>query len=404
MTNSESAGGLSADRLSRLSARLAAYVDSGAIAGAATLVYRNNGIAYSEALGWQDEAAQRPMRLDTLCRIASMSKPITSVAALMLLEEGVLRLDDPVERWLPEFANPRVLRCPHAELNDTVPAERPILVHDLLTHRPGIVSHFFAEGPMAEPVRELSTHPLLLNPAMDPDTWLRSVARLPLVYQPGSTINYGWATDVLGFLVARAANTEFAEFLRTRLFEPLGMLDTGFHVRPESVSRLSTGYGMLGDKRVVIDTPETSHWRSPPRSPSGSAGLVSSTSDFLRFSTMLLNGGEGSGVRILSRKAIELMTRDALTPAQRALPFHDAVDYWTGQGFGLGVAVVDDLGRQYELGSPGKYRWGGAYGTWWFNDPREKLSAVLMIQLFEAYRHIEIHKDFENLVYQAIAD
>jgi CubicO group peptidase (beta-lactamase class C family) len=119
---------------------------------------------------------------------------------------------------------------------------------------------------------------------------------------------------------------------------------------------------------------------------------------------MLLHGGEGNGQRILSRKAIELMTSDALTPAQRAMPFHDATDYWAGQGFGLGVAVVDDLGRQYELGSPGKYRWGGAYGTWWFNDPRENLSAVLMIQLFESYRHIDIHKDFENLVYQAIAN
>lgn len=404
MTNSETTGGLSTARLSRLSQRLGAYVDSGAIAGATALIYRNNAIAYSAELGWKDDAAREPMRSDTVFRIASMSKPITSVAALMLLEEGVLRLDDPIERWLPEFASPKVLRLPHGALDDTVAADRPILVHDLLTHRPGLVSHFFAEGPIAGPVSELSTHPLLLNAAMDPDTWLQGLARLPLVHQPGTAVNYGWATDVLGFLVARAANTELADFLRTRLFEPLGMLDTGFHVQAAALSRLSVGYGMSEGKRVAIDDPATSLWRSPPRSPSGSAGLVSTASDFLRFSTMLLHGGEGNGQRILSRKAIELMTSDALTPAQRVMPFHDATDYWAGQGFGLGVAVVDDLGRQYELGSPGKYRWGGAYGTWWFNDPRENLSAVLMIQLFESYRHIDIHKDFENLVYQAIAN
>lgn len=402
MNHSESAGGLSSTRLSRLTHRLNGYVESGAVAGAAALVYRNQTIAQSLTLGWQDEAARKPMRSNTLFRIASMTKPVISVAALILLEEGVLRLDDPIERWLPEFSNPQVLRSLHAALDDTVPAERPILVHDLLTHRPGIVSHFFAEGSMAEPVARLSTHPLLLNPELDPDTWLEQLGALPLVYQPGVAINYGWAMDVLGFLIARAADTNLADYLRTRLFEPLGMLDTGFHVPPEDLGRLSVGYGMRDGERVAIDTPETSLWRLPPKAPSGSAGLVSTASDYLRFSTMLLNGGTGNGSRILSRKTVELMTADALTPAQRAMPFHGAVDYWAGQGFGLGVSVVDDIGKQFELGSPGKYRWGGAYGTWWFNDPRENLSAVLMIQLFEAYRHIEIHKDFENLIYQAI--
>lgn len=402
MTHSESTGGLSSTRLSRLTHRLNQYVESGAVAGVAALVYRNQTIAHSLTLGWQDEAARKPIRSDTIFRIASMTKPIISVAALILLEEGVLRLDDPIERWLPEFSNPRVLRSPGAALEDTIPAERSIRVHDLLTHRPGIVSHFFAEGAMAEPVAQLSTHALLLNPDLDPDAWLRKLAALPLVYQPGSTINYGWATDVLGLLIARAANMDLADYLRTRLFEPLGMFDTGFHVPPENIGRLSVGYGMRDGLRVAIDAPETSLWSQPPRTPSGSAGLVSTASDYLRFSAMLLNGGTGNGPRILSRKTIELMTADALTPAQRAAPFHDAVDYWVGQGFGLGVSVVDDIGKQFELGSAGKYRWGGAYGTWWFNDPQENLSAVLMIQLFEAYRHIEIHKDFENLVYQAI--
>jgi CubicO group peptidase (beta-lactamase class C family) len=397
-------GGLSAERLSRLTRRLESYVDSGAIAGVVAMIHRHEVTVYSAEIGWQDEAAQKPMQADTVFRIASMTKPITSVAALMLLEEGLLRLDDPIERWLPEFADPQVLRRPDAALDDTQAAERSILVHDLLTHRAGIVSHFFAEGALAEPVRQLSDHPLRLNAALDPDTWLQQLGRLPLVYQPGTTINYGWATDVLGFLVARAAGTDFAEFLRTRLFEPLGMLDTGFSVPPDSLERLSVGYAMSDGRRVAIDDPATSPWRSPPLSPSGSAGLVSTASDYLRFSTMLLNGGAGNGARILSRKTIELMTADTLMPQQRALPFHDAAGYWAGQGFGLGVSVVDDLGCQYELGSPGKYRWGGAYGTWWFNDPRERLSAVLMMQLFEAYRHIDIHRDFENLVYQAIVD
>jgi CubicO group peptidase (beta-lactamase class C family) len=404
MKSLEAQAGFSRSRLTRLSHQLANYVGRGEIAGAVTLIYRNNSVAHSDVLGWQDEDTQKPMRSDTLFRIASMSKPITSVAALMLLEEGLLRLDDPIERWLPEFAKPRVLRHLEGPLEDTVPAERSITVCDLLTHRPGFVSHFFACGPIADAVNKFSTHPLLLNPAMDPDTWLRHLADLPLVSQPGSTINYGWATDVLGLLIGRAAQIGFAEFLRTRLFEPLGMFDTGFHVPLEKRERLSVGYGMAGGRRTVNDNPATSLWNLPPLSPSGSAGLVSTASDFLQFSTLLLNGGVGNNVRILSRKTIELMTSDFLTPAQRAMPFHGAIDFWSGQGFGLGVSVIDHLGGQSELGSPGKYSWGGAYGTWWFNDPREKLSAVLMIQLYEAYRHIKIRQDFENLIYQAIDD
>lgn len=404
MKSSEIQAGFSPSRLARLSHRLANYVERGEIAGAVALIYRNKSVAHSLAIGWQDEDAQKPMRSDTLFRIASMSKPITSVAALMLLEEGLLRLDDPIERWLPEFANPRVLRHPEGILEDTVPAERSITVCDLLTHRPGFVSHFFARGPIAGAVDKFATHPLLLNPAMDPDTWLKHLSGLPLVYQPGSTINYGWATDVLGLLIGRATQIGFSEFLRTRLFEPLGMFDTGFHVSAEQRERLSVGYGMIAGKRAVNDSPATSLWNPPPLSPSGSAGLVSTASDYLQFSTMLLNGGTGNNVRILSRKTIELMTSDFLTPVERKLPFHGAVDFWAGQGFGLGVSVLDRLGGQSELGSPGKYSWGGAYGTWWFNDPRENLSAVLMIQLYEAYLHIKIRQDFENLIYQAIDD
>lgn len=404
MKPSENRTGLSSVRLSRLSHQLANYVERGEIAGAVALVYRNNTLAHSDVIGWQDEAAHEPMRADTLFRIASMSKPITSVAALILLEDGALRLDDPIERWLPEFADPRVLRHQEGPLDDTVPAERSITICDLLTHRPGFVSHFFARGPIADAANEFATHPLLLNPAMNPDTWLKRLAALPLVFQPGSTINYGWATDVLGLLIGRITQMGFAQFLRKRLFEPLGMVDTGFHVPPEKQERLSVGYGMAGGRRVVTDHPTASLWGSPPLSPSGSAGLVSTAGDFLQFSTMLLNGGTANGARILSRKSIELMTSDFLTPAQRAQPFHGSIDFWAGQGFGLGVSVVDRLGGQSELGSPGQYSWGGAYGTWWFNDPQEKLSAVLMIQLYEAYLHSRIRQDFENLVYQAIDD
>jgi CubicO group peptidase (beta-lactamase class C family) len=219
-------------------------------------------------------------------------------------------------------------------------------------------------------------------------------------------MNYGFTTDVLGFLLARAAGQPLEKFLQERLFGPLGMADTGFWVSAEKRSRFATAYEIhpgTGARRRH-DHPDRSSWSAMPGAPSAAAGLVSTADDYLRFARMLLEGGKLDGTRILSRKSIELMTSDFLTPEQRKHPFFMLPEFWAGQGFGLNVAVLDRLGQQAGLGSVGKYGWGGAYGTWWFNDPQEQLIGLLMIQLFNAEAVCKIRPDFENLVYQAIDD
>jgi CubicO group peptidase (beta-lactamase class C family) len=351
------------------------------------------------------------MRRDTIFRIASMTKPIVSVAALMLLEEGRLRLDDPIERWLPEFAKPRVLNDPNGPLHDTRPAGRSINVLDLLTHRPGIVSRFSASGPIAKASAGLNLPTGFALQGADPDAWLARLGALPLVFEPGERMNYGYTTDVLGFLIARAAGTTLERFLETRVFEPIGMVDTAFWVPPERWDRFPVAHAIdpISGRRVAFDRPDTtSRWIAPPAIPSGAGGLVATIDDYMRFARMLLangrvEGGRSGGERLLSRKTIELMTTDFLTPAQRAMPFF-GYDMWSARGFGLGVAVNDRLGGQTGLGSVGRYGWGGAFGTAWSNDPNENMAAVLMVQLLVGGATPAMEQDFLNLVYQAIDD
>lgn len=399
-------GGLSLARLERLTRGIEGYVERGEIAGAVALVHRHSETAYYEAIGWQDDAERTPMRRDTIFRIASMTKPVAAVAMLMLLEEGKLRLDDPVERWLPELANRRVLRDPAGPLDDTYPAPRSITVCDLATHRPGLVSHFTAQGPIAAEAMALTSNMLRLNDALDADTFLQRLGALPLVHEPGARMNYGFTTDVLGILLARAAGQPLEKFLQERLFEPLGMVDTGFWVPAEKRSRFATAYEIdpSSGARQLNDHPDRSLWSAMPGTPSAAAGLVSTADDYLRFAQMLMAGGRLDGERILSRKSIELMTSDFLTPEQRKHAFFMIPDFWAGQGFGLNVTVLDKLGQQAGLGSVGKYGWSGAYGTWWFNDPQENMIGLLMFQLFNAEAFCKIRPDFENLVYQSIDD
>jgi CubicO group peptidase (beta-lactamase class C family) len=329
----------------------------------------------------------------------------------MLLEEGRLRLDDPIERLLPEFANPRVMKNPDGPLEDTRPAARSVTVLDLLTHRAGIVSRFSATGPIARASAGLNLPAGFALQGTDPDDWLALLGALPLVFEPGERMNYGYTTDVLGFLVARAADTTLERFLQARLFEPLGMADTAFWVPPAKWDRFPVAHAInpLDGRRVVFDRPDAdSCWVRPPAVPSGAGGLVSTADDYLRFAPMLLaNGrvasGQAEGERLLSRKTVELMTTDFLTPAQRAMPFF-GYDMWSARGFGLGVAINDRPGRQSGLGSVGRYGWGGAFGTAWSNDPSENLAAVMMVQLPVGSATPALEVDFINLVYQAIDD
>jgi CubicO group peptidase (beta-lactamase class C family) len=397
--------GFSSERLARLTARMQEFEADERVSGVVTLVWREGLVVHGDVLGWQDVEAKTPMRRDTLFRIASMSKPITSVAALMLIEEGKLRLNDPVDRWLPELAKPRVLRDPAGPLARTTPAKRAITVRDLLTHRSGLAYTFTSTGPLSKALTDAGL--LGSSSTLPTDEWMKRLGKLPLAYEPGTRWHYSLSTDVLGVLVERASGLPFPEFLRTRLFEPLGMRDTAFWVPAEKLERLATLYALdpKTGKPVATDRPPQSRLASPPGFASGGGGLVSTADDYLRFARMLLGGGELEGVRILSPRMVELMTTDQLTEEQRRVPFL-GMDFWAGQGFGLGVSVVDDPTRAIgsELVTAGTHGWGGAHGTWYFVDPAEDLAAVMMIQLTGGGQTLPMIPAFENAIYQAIVE
>lgn len=406
-----SKAGFDPERLARVSHALQRFVDSGDVAGIVTLVWRHGEIAHVDTLGWRDLETQRPMTRDTLFRIASMTKPVTSVAALMLVEEGRLDFESPASKWLPELANLAVLASPDAPLDQTEPIRAPITLVDLLTHRAGFAYHFTADGALAEAYERVFNG---FDMMVDPGRWLDHVAELPLMYQPGTRWHYGITTDVLGALVQRVAGTSLDEFFRTRIFEPLGMPDTGYVVPPEKVDRLSTSYAVEGaaKRQVAEDHPATSRWIKPDRFQSGGGGLVSTADDYLRFARMLLGrgrlqGDEGErmqGPRILSRKSIDLMRSNFLTAEQRRIP---AFGYpvWASQGFGLGLAIVDDPARQMRAGyrSRGSFSWPGALGTSWFADPVEDMIGLFMIQR-RADEPFPMAQEFERLLYDAIDD
>jgi CubicO group peptidase (beta-lactamase class C family) len=394
--------GFSTDRLKRLTAAMQSYVDQGKIAGVVTLVHRHGETAHCDVLGWQDKEAGIPMRRDTLFRIASMTKPIVSVAALMLVEEGKLRLGEPVDRLLPELANRKVLRTPGAALDDVVDAPRPITLKDLLLHRSGIPYPLTAEGPLAAALFDFNK--LVLPGDLPMDDWMARMGALPLVYAPGERWHYGFSTDVLGILIARASGVPFPEYLRTRIFEPLGMADTFFWVPDDKLERFGPAY--TPDPKTgtlkVQDHPNTSRWRNPASFPSGGAGLISTADDYLKFGKAILGGGRSGAVRLLSRAAFEQMTTDHLTPAERATPFL-GMPFWPAMGFGLGLSIADNLPAQDWLGSPGRLGWPGAYGTWWVADPREDMVALMMIQLYFGAGGY-LRTDCETAIYQAIDD
>ncbi len=394
--------GMSKRGLERLDRAMTGFVERGDSAGVVTLVHRRGEEAHFATAGWRDRDAKVPMTRDTIFRIASMSKPVASVAVLMLLEEGRLRLGDAVERWLPELANRKVMRDVGGALDDVLPSPRSITVADLLTHQSGLGYDFTVIGPLVGAIQKsIGGGPF---PALTPDEFMKRLGELPLFFAPGSRWNYGVSTDVLGVLVARVSGQSFPAFLQDRLFGPLGMTDSGFHVPADKIGRLAVSYwwDAKQSKLVVQEQPVGGRYATAPAFPSGGAGMVSTVDDYLRFALMLLGNGKTGRDRLLSRKTVELMTSNAVPRAVRNLP---AVwrDLLTGRGFGLGVSVVDDMGAQDTLGSVGKYGWPGAYSTDWFNDPAEQMVGIMMTQMYFDEKR-EIRPTFENLVYQAIDD
>jgi CubicO group peptidase (beta-lactamase class C family) len=351
------------------------FVESGQLAGAATLVY-GNGSAQTVCVGWRDIEGNLAVERDTMFRIASMTKPITSVAALVLAEEGRITLNDPIARYAPEFSQMRALRSPDGPLEETDPAERLVTFEDLLTHRAGLTYGDFHRGPIAQAYREALGGDI--DSPVAPDDWIASLAQLPLIGQPGAMMSYGCATDLLGLLIARIEGEPLGAVLKRRIFDPLGMKDTSFLVPREKRDRRAAAYGFNDEGRlmkrstwsgvVVAERPEDMKYES------GGAGLWSTVDDYLRFARLFLGDGSVDGVRLLRPETLARMMTNQLTDAQRAQSgWFGRKPFAAGLGFGLGVSVVLETDRNdfMRRGGVGTVSWPGAFGGWWQADPND---------------------------------
>src|SRR6266446_6550976 len=402
-----SSAGFSKARLSRLRDVMAGFVERREVPGLVALISRR-GETHVEALGMKTLGGSGPIQRDTIFRIASMTKPITAAAAMILVEECKLRLDDPVDELLPELADRRVLKRLDGPLDDTEPAKRSITLRDLLTFRMGF--GIVMAPPGSYPIQTAADDLLLgqgppkplLPPA--PDEWIRRFGTLPLMHQPGEKWMYHTGSDVLGVLIARASGQPFEIFLRERIFEPLGMEDTAFGVPASKVDRLATAYwtNFKTGALEFYDSAEGGQWSRPPAFPSGGGGLISTIDDYFAFGRMMLNHGRHNGGRILSRPSVETMTIDHLTPAQKALSGL-VPGYFDGHGWGFGVAVVT---RREDVAAPvGSYGSDGGLGTSWRSDPSEDMVATLLTQAARTSPvPPRVSRDFRTAAYQAIDD
>jgi CubicO group peptidase (beta-lactamase class C family) len=405
METNASDAGFSPARLKTLDAFVQRrYVDSGRFPGVLTLIWRRGRIAHLRALGSADVERGTPLREDTIFRIYSMTKPLTSVAFMMLVEQGLVALDTPVHNLIPEWEDLGVYAGGFMETFRTRRPERPMLVVDLLRHTSGLTYGFQQASNVDAAYRKLE---IVEARAGTLDETIQKLATLPLEFSPGSAWNYSVSTDVLGYLVGKLAGVPFPEFLRARVLAPLGMDDTDFHVHRASERRLAACYAATPAGGMKLqDDPASSPYLAPPTLFSGGGGLVSTAADYLRFCRMLLNGGSLDGVQLLSRKTVELMTMNHL-PDGRDLPalsrslFSEAT--YSGIGFGLGLAVTLDPARTLIPGSRGEFSWGGMASTAFWVDPAEDLIVIFMTQLMPSTAY-PIRRELRTLVYSALAD
>ena len=396
--------GLDADRLARIDAHLRRrYLEPGKIAGCLSLVARDGKVAWLSALGDRDRERGLPMTEDTLFRIYSMTKPITSVALMSLYEEGHFQLDDPVAKLVPALGELRVFRSGNHPHWVTDPCERPMTLRDLLTHMSGLTYGFNERTNVDAAYRELGVG--------DRDSSLQemvdTLAGLPLEFSPGERWNYSVSTDVCGYLVEVLSGQPFDRFLAERIFAPLGMTDTGFHVPADQIERFAANYERGPDKALrLLDDPRASPYLEPPRLFSGGGGLVSTAADYLRFCQMLLGGGELDGARILGPRTLDLMTTnhlpEGLDLSSLASGSFSETTY-DGVGFGLGFAVFLDQARAQAVGSPGEFYWGGAASTIFWVDPLEDLAVVFLVQLMPSGT-FDFRGQLRSIVYGAIVD
>ena len=388
---------MSAERLQRLSTVLKQYADDKKMAGSVTLVMRKGKVVYHEAFGLRDVESKSPMGKDAIFRIASQSKALISVGIMMLQEEGKLLIADPLSKYIPEFKNSTVAVPRDGGGYDVVKAKREITLRDLLTHTAGIG---YGGGPATDEWKAAGITGWYFAHLDEPvGATIARMAKLPMDAQPGEKFVYGYNTDILGAVIEKASGMPLDQFIKTKITDPLGMNDTHFYLPKNKTARLATVYsayeGKPMEKSPVEGTmvSQGAYVDGPRKSFSGGAGLLSTASDYASFLQMLLNGGELNGKRLLSPKTVELMTTSHIGD----------IDFRSGQGFGLGFAVVDDLGERGTPGSVGEYSWGGAYGSTYWVDPEEELVVVYFKQLLPT-AGLDDHGKLRALIYQAIVE
>lgn len=399
--------GLSGSRLTNIRAVMSRHVAEKRIPGASGLIARRGKIAYQETFGMADMEAGKPMQMDTIHRIYSMTKPITSVAVMMLYEEGKFQLNDPVGKYLPEFAKMQVAveekdPATGKPVMKTAPAKRPITVRDLLRHTAGLTYGVFGDTLVDQEYRKVK----ILGQANLAE-FVTQLSAIPLQYEPGTRWHYSVSVDVLGRLVEVLSGKSFDQFLQERIFAPLEMNDTGFVVPASKKDRLATLYTLTKEGKLqaspICATSQECIEKFPNAVPSvlqsmgmqsGGGGLTSTAYDYLRFCQMMLDQGQYNGKRLLSRKTVQLMSSDNLGTIPGMGP---------GTGFGLGFAVSKAPGEAGMMGSPGEYNWGGAAGTKFWIDPQEQLIGIFMIQILP-HTGLEYGSEFRVLTYQSIAD
>jgi len=408
---------MSTTALDRLEAHLKTrYIDAGRFPGTQVLIYRRGKIVHSAVQGFADLERKVPVKDDTIFRIYSMTKPITSVAFMMLVEEGKVAIDEPVAKYIPEWKNLGVFVAGTAPAFLTRPLSRPMLIVDLLRHTSGLTYGFQQRSNVDAAYREKKIGEVIKAGTLD--SMIEDLAKIPLEFSPGEAWNYSVSTDVLGYLVGKIAGMPFEQFLKERIFNPLGMNDTGFFVPSDKAHRFAACYSadpqggfnpLAADRKGTLtlqDDPATSSFLSPPSLVSGGGGLCSTAADYLTFCRALLNGGELGGIRLLGPKTLKLMTSNHL-PGGLDLPgmsrslFSEAT--YNGIGFGLGFAVTMDPAQTLIAGTPGEFNWGGAATTSFFIDPAEELITIFMTQVLPSSAY-PLRRELRTMVYAAITE
>lgn len=404
MTAQTKNSGFSEERLDRIRSWSSGYIGAGKLPCAITAIMRKGELIFLDVQGCRDVETQAPVHEDSLFRIFSMTKIITSVAAMMLYEEGRFKLDDPLGAYLPEFNDMQVYTGGNSDDMKTEPASSPITIKHLMTHTAGLTYAFNDPTAPLESIYEERN--LDFNPkGSNLSEWSAELASVPLAFHPGTRWNYSVATDVLGHLIEVISDQSLDSFLSERIFNPLGMSDTSFDVSDENLSRFATLYKYkTGDRMSVIEAPEASVFRTPVNRFQGGGGLISTVADYLRFLEMMRNGGALENVRLLGPKTVQFMTANHM-PGDLAsmgqIKFGETS--FEGVGFGLGVAVMLDPIKAQTMSSVGEYNWGGAASTACWVDPYEEISVVYLTQLYPSSTY-PLRRELRTLVYQALID